>query len=164
MPLLTFLVFHMFFVSVCTCSLACANLTHIISLGTLTSFPPLMQDVGAHSPSLFSTFQCARHMGPTVQSIWTFTYSWMIRSVFCCCCCYFFIEVRFANIQYNTQCSSHQVPSSVPVTQSPHAPCSFPLLLPLVHLPVRSLSCFVSLSIFPTHFPSFPLSLMSINR
>ena len=29
----------------------------------------------------------------------------------------FFIGVQFANIQNNTQCSSHQVPTSVPVTQ-----------------------------------------------
>ena len=38
----------------------------------------------------------------------------------------FFIGVQFANIQNNTQCSSRQVPPSVPVTQSPH---------PSAHLP-----------------------------
>ena len=41
----------------------------------------------------------------------------------------FFIGVQFANIQNNTQCSSHQVPPSVPATQSP----SLPALLPFYH-------------------------------
>ena len=43
----------------------------------------------------------------------------------------FFIEALFANIQYNTQCSSHQVPSSVPVTQSPQPPANLPFYNPL---------------------------------
>ena len=40
--------------------------------------------------------------------------------------CIFFIGVQFANIQYNTQCSSFQVPPSEPVTQSLHPPPTFP--------------------------------------
>ena len=40
---------------------------------------------------------------------------------------YFVIEVRFANIEYNTQCSSHQVP----VTQSAHPPAHLPFHYPL---------------------------------
>ena len=38
----------------------------------------------------------------------------------------FFIGVQFANIQNNTQCSSRQVPPSVPITQSPPPPAHLP--------------------------------------
>ena len=40
----------------------------------------------------------------------------------------FFIGVQFANIQNNTQCSSRQVPPSVPITHSPPPP-----ILPFPH-------------------------------
>ena len=38
----------------------------------------------------------------------------------------FFIGVQFTNIQNNTQCSSRQVPPSVPVTHSPRPPALLP--------------------------------------
>ena len=47
----------------------------------------------------------------------------------------FFIGVQFANIQNNTQCSSRQVPPSVPVTHSPPTPRPPPLPPPLVRFP-----------------------------
>ena len=60
----------------------------------------------------------------------------------------FFLHIFYwssiANIQYNTQCSSHQVPPSVPVTHSP--PSSSPSTTPSSFPTVRSLSCSVSLS------------------
>ena len=43
----------------------------------------------------------------------------------------FFIGVQFANIQNSTQCSSRQVPPSVPVTIHPHPPPSSPSTTPL---------------------------------
>ena len=42
-----------------------------------------------------------------------------------------FIGVQFAAMYHNTQCSSHQVPSSVPITQSPQPPTHFPFHYPL---------------------------------
>ena len=39
---------------------------------------------------------------------------------------FIFIGVQFANIQNNTQCSSRQVPPSVPVTHSPPTPALLP--------------------------------------
>ncbi|XP_038296041.1 RNA/RNP complex-1-interacting phosphatase homolog isoform X2 [Canis lupus familiaris] len=51
----------------------------------------------------------------------------------------FFIGVQFANIQNNTQCSSRQVPPSVPVTHSPHPPPSSPSTTPSSFPRVRSL-------------------------
>ena len=45
----------------------------------------------------------------------------------------FFIGVQFPNIQNNTQCSSRQVPPSVPITHSPPRPP--PLPPPLVRFP-----------------------------
>ena len=57
----------------------------------------------------------------------------------------FFIGVQFANIQNNTQCSSRQVPPSVPVTNSP-PPSSSPSTTPSSFPRVRSLPCSVSLS------------------
>ena len=42
----------------------------------------------------------------------------------------FFIGVQFANRQNNTQCSSRQVPPSVPITHSPHPPSSSPSTTP----------------------------------
>ena len=38
----------------------------------------------------------------------------------------FFIGVQFANLQNNTQCSSRQVPPSVPITHSPPPPALLP--------------------------------------
>ena len=43
----------------------------------------------------------------------------------------FFIGVQFANIQHKTQCSSRQVPPSLPITQSPQPPAHFPFHYPL---------------------------------
>ena len=37
-----------------------------------------------------------------------------------------FIGVQFTNIQNNTQCSSHQVSPSVPITHSPPLPALLP--------------------------------------
>ena len=45
--------------------------------------------------------------------------------------CIFVIGVRFANIQHNTQCSSRQVPPSVPITHSPPPPAHLPFHYPL---------------------------------
>ena len=73
----------------------------------------------------------------------------------------FFIGVQFANISNNTQCSSHQVSTSVPVTQSPQPPPSSPSTTPSSFPRVRSLSCSLFL-IFPTHFFSFPLYSLSL--
>ena len=52
---------------------------------------------------------------------------------------YIFIGVQFANIWHNTQCSSHQVPPSVPITQPPHPPAHrFILFLKFwIHWPIR---------------------------
>ena len=63
---------------------------------------------------------------------------------------YFFIGIRFANIQYNTQCSSCQVPPSpshpIPLPNSPSTtPCLFPR--------VMCLSCFVTLTDISHSFP-----------
>ena len=57
-----------------------------------------------------------------------------------------FIGVQFANIQNNTQCSSHQVPPSVPITHHPHPLPTSPSTTPRSFPRVRSLSCSVSLS------------------
>ena len=43
----------------------------------------------------------------------------------------FLIGVQFANIQHNIQCSSHQVPPSVPITQLPRPPTHLPFHYPL---------------------------------
>ena len=45
--------------------------------------------------------------------------------------CILFIVVWFANMWYNTQCSSHQVPPSVPITSLPQPPVHLPFHYPL---------------------------------
>ena len=80
----------------------------------------------------------------------------------CCLCIIFknFISIQFASIQYNTQCSSHHIPSSVPVTQLPH---------PLTSSPSATL-CFselgvshgLSSSLILPQFPFLPLWSLSL--
>ena len=74
----------------------------------------------------------------------------------------FFIGVQFANIQNNTQCSSHQVTPSVPVTHSPHCPPSSPSTTPSLFPRVSSLFVLSPFLIFPTHFFSLPLFSLSL--
>ena len=69
----------------------------------------------------------------------------------------FLIEVQFANIQYNTQCLSRQMPPSVPVTQSPHPPPTSPSTASCLVPRVRNLSCFVTL--LCTNLKIFPIYL-----
>ena len=47
--------------------------------------------------------------------------------------------VQFAHIQNNTQCSSRQVPPSVPITHSPPPPPSSPTITPSLFPRVRSI-------------------------
>lgn len=65
--------------------------------------------------------------------------------------------LKFDLPTYNTQLSSHQVPSSVSITRLPHPPPTSPSTTLCLFPRIRSHSCFVTLSNFPTHFPSFPL-------
>ena len=74
----------------------------------------------------------------------------------------FFIDVQFANLQNNTQCSSHQVPPSVPVTHSPPPPPSSPSTTPSSIPRVRSLYVLSPFLIFPTHFLSLPFYSLSL--
>ena len=109
----------------------------------------------------------------TVWLLWTLLHKHRDRGVpaFHCICIFFynkfiFIGVQFANIQNNTQCSSRQVPPSVPVTHSPHRPPSSPSTTPSSFPRVRSLSCSVSLSDISHTFllPSliFPFTIIYI--
>lgn len=73
---------------------------------------------------------------------------------------------QFANIKNNTQCSSPQVPPSVPTTQHPHHPPSSSSTTPNSFPRVRSLSCSVSLSEISHAFllpsPLFPFTIIYI--
>ena len=73
----------------------------------------------------------------------------------------FFIGVQFANIQNNTQCSSHQVTPSVPITHSPPHPPSSPSYPPCLCPRVRSLYV-LSPFLFPTDFFSLPFYSLSL--
>ena len=74
----------------------------------------------------------------------------------------FFIGVQFANTQNNTQRSSCQVPTSVPITQSPSPPTHLPFPTSTSLFPrVRSLPC--SLSLSDISHPHFLLSLYSLS-
>ena len=68
-----------------------------------------------------------------------------------------FIGVQFAHIQNNTQCSSHQVPPSVPVTHLPPPPLPPSLPPPLVRFPELGVFMFCLPFWYFPHIPSpFP--------
>jgi hypothetical protein len=64
-----------------TCMLPHTKLIYFISLTEISIFPVLYVLHWCTLNIIIWYFQCGKHMGGSLQSIWTFRHSWMMLSV-----------------------------------------------------------------------------------